>query len=85
MSDIETRFEAAAAQVRSLPERPDNQALLQLYALYKQATMGDVTGERPGFSNIVERFKFDAWHGLKGEPGDQAMSDYIELVTGLTG
>ena len=85
MDDLKSRFESASVQVKSLSERPDNQTLLRLYALYKQATMGDVSGDRPGFSDILARFKYDAWHELRGKRCENAMEEYVELVTELVG
>ncbi len=61
MSELQTQFEAAAADAQKLPERPDNETLLQLYSLYKQATAGDVAGKRPGFTNPTGRAKYDVW------------------------
>jgi diazepam-binding inhibitor (GABA receptor modulating acyl-CoA-binding protein) len=83
MSDLQARFEAAAKQAQSLARRPDNDALLALYALYKQATAGDVSGGRPGFTDFVGRAKYDAWAKLKGKVQDQAMSEYVALVERL--
>jgi acyl-CoA-binding protein len=57
--------------------------LLQLYALYKQATEGDVAGERPGFSDLVGRAKWDSWAGLRGTSTDDAMTRYVDLVDSL--
>lgn len=85
MSDLATRFQAAVAGSRSsISQRPDNTALLQLYALYKQATEGDVTTEKPGFSDLVGRAKWDAWNKLQGLPREEAMQQYIDLVTSLS-
>ena len=61
MSDLKTRFEQALADSKNLPERPDNMTLLQIYALYKQASEGDASGKRPGFTDMVGRAKWDAW------------------------
>lgn len=83
MSDLKARFEAAVANSKTLSERPDNATLLRLYALYKQATVGDVEGKRPGFTDMVGRAKYDAWAAIKGTAGDQAMTDYIALVESL--
>ena len=83
MSDLNARFEAAVANSRMLSERPDNSTLLKLYALYKQATAGDVEGRRPGFTNMVDRAKYDAWAAIKGTAGDEAMNQYISLVESL--
>lgn len=83
MSDLKSRFEKAVAESKSLPEKPDNMTLLKIYALYKQASVGDVDGKRPGFTDMVGRAKWDAWNGLKGTPGDQAMQDYIDLIESL--
>jgi diazepam-binding inhibitor (GABA receptor modulating acyl-CoA-binding protein) len=85
MSDLKRRFEAAAAASKGLATRPDNQTLLRLYALYKQATAGDVTGSRPGMFDMVGGAKYDAWAGLKGMSPEDAMQAYVDLVNTLTG
>jgi acyl-CoA-binding protein len=85
MSDLKADFEAAAQQAQGLPRRPDNETLLKLYALYKQATAGDASGKRPGFTDPVGRAKFDAWSKLRGTGRDQAMQAYIDLVARLQG
>lgn len=83
MSDLDTRFATAAEQVQQLPERPDNAALLRLYALYKQGSQGDVTGDRPGMMAFVERAKYDAWAELAGTSPDEAKQAYVDLVEEL--
>jgi diazepam-binding inhibitor (GABA receptor modulator, acyl-CoA-binding protein) len=83
MSDLQRRFEAAVAQSKNLPERPGNTMLLRIYALYKQATIGDATEPRPGFGDLVGRAKFDAWAQLKGTTKDDAMSQYVGLIDSL--
>ena len=83
MSDLKAQFETAAREVQNLPRRPDNATLLQLYAYYKQATAGDVTGKRPGFMDIAGQAKYDAWSKLKGTSKEAAMGSYISLVTRL--
>ncbi len=85
MADLLAAFEKAQSDSRNLPERPDNATLLKLYALYKQATQGDVDGERPGFSDMVGRAKWDAWQSLSGTEQDDAMQQYIDLVEELKG
>ena len=83
MTDLKARFEQAAQEAQQLPRRPDNNTLLQLYALYKQATSGDVSGARPGVLDMQGRMKYDSWSKLKGTSGDQAMQQYIDLVERL--
>jgi acyl-CoA-binding protein len=83
MVDLKSRFEAAAKIAQSLPKRPSNETLLQLYAYYKQATVGDVSGKRPGFTDVVGRAKYDAWAGHKGMSSAEAMQAYIDLVETL--
>jgi len=83
MSELQTQFEAAVVGSKTLPERPDNATLLKLYALYKQATDGDVDGRRPGFTDLVGRAKYDAWAAIKGTAKDDAMQQYVDLVEGL--
>ncbi len=83
MSDLQARFETAAREAQQLPRRPDNATLLQLYALYKQATVGDVQGRRPAFADFTGRAKHDAWAKLQGTTPEQAMQAYIDLVERL--
>jgi diazepam-binding inhibitor (GABA receptor modulating acyl-CoA-binding protein) len=85
MSNLESRFETAVRDVQQLSERPGNDTLLRLYALYKQVTYGDVSGRRPGMTDFVGRAKYDAWEGLKGVSKDKAMLDYINQVESLKG
>jgi len=85
MADLSSQFEQAVADSKNLPERPDNMTLLKLYALYKQASTGDVDGKRPGFTDMVGRAKWDAWNELKGTGRDDAMKQYIALVDSLKG
>ncbi len=83
MSDLQAQFEAAVANSKSLRERPDNATLLKLYALYKQASDGDVEGRRPGFADMVGRAKYDAWAAIKGTAAADAMQQYIALIEKL--
>ncbi len=85
MSDLKAKFEQAVADSKTLSERPDNQTLLKLYALYKQATSGDVDGKRPGFTDMVGRAKWDAWNEIKGTSADDAMKQYIATIEDLKG
>ena len=82
-SALEQAFEAATAASRTLRKAPDNDTLLALYSLYKQASTGDVTGDRPGALDMVGRAKYDAWAKRKGVGRDDAMRQYVELVDGL--
>ena len=83
MTELQSRFDQAMADSKSLPEKPDNMTLLKIYALYKQASRGDADGERPGFADMVGRAKWDAWNGLKGKSADEAMQEYIDLIESL--
>jgi diazepam-binding inhibitor (GABA receptor modulator, acyl-CoA-binding protein) len=82
---MQAQFDQAVADSKNLPERPDNMTLLKLYALFKQATAGDADGNRPGFTDMVGRAKYDAWDGLKGTSKDEAMQQYIDLIADLKG
>ncbi len=83
MSDIDARFTQAQADVKELSERPGNLTLLRLYALYKQASQGDVQGDKPGLTDIAGRYKYDAWTTLSGMPQDTAKQQYVDLVESL--
>lgn len=85
MSELKAKFEKAVADSKKLAERPDNATLLKIYALYKQATVGDVEGKRPGFTDMVGRAKWDAWNELKGLAKEDAMQQYVDLIEELKG
>lgn len=76
-------FESAQARVKALPFTPNPAELLELYALFKQATVGDVSGARPGVFDLKGRAKFDAWGKKKGLPSEAAQNAYIQLVAEL--
>lgn len=85
MNDLNSRFEKASVAAKSLSEKPDNDTLLKLYALYKQGSTGDVSGSKPGFFDFVGVAKYDAWEKLKGVSSDDAKTQYIDLVSKLGG
>ena len=85
MSTGEEAFEQAAVAAKSLPERPDDKTMLQLYALYKQGSAGDVQGNKPGFFDFVGAAKYEAWEKLKGTSDEEARSQYVKLITKLGG
>ncbi len=80
---LKDQFEAAVAESKQLPERPDNMTLLKLYGLYKQGSSGNAEGKRPGFTDMVGRAKWDAWNELQGKSQDEAMQGYIDLIESL--
>ena len=82
---LQVQFQQAQADSKNLPERPDNMTLLKIYALFKQGSVGDVEGSRPGFTDMVGRAKYDAWAGLKGTSKEDAMQQYIDLIEELKG
>ena len=85
MTETNSLFEAAALAAKSLPERPDNDMMLQLYALYKQGSVGDVSGDKPGFFDFVAAAKYEAWERFKGVTQEDAKKQYIDLVKHLGG
>ncbi len=80
---LEQEFADAQERVKKLSRRPDNRELLELYALYKQATQGDVEGKRPGILDPVGRAKHDAWASRRGTDRAAAMQAYVALVDRL--
>ena len=85
MADLKEQFQKAAQDVMNLADRPDNDTMLRLYALYKQGSEGDVSGEKPGFFDFVGTAKHEAWSRLKGTPRELAQQQYIDLVASLKG
>jgi diazepam-binding inhibitor (GABA receptor modulating acyl-CoA-binding protein) len=84
MADLKKQFEAASAAVLKAKKDPGNDLKLRLYANYKQATEGDVKGDKPGFTDFVNRAKYDAWAKLKGTSSEEAMKAYVKLVDRVT-
>ena len=83
MASVKQAFEAAQLDIKKLTSRPSNETFLQLYALYKQGSQGDVEGKRPGFTDMIGRAKFDAWTGVKGTSSNEAMQKYVDWVKKL--
>jgi acyl-CoA-binding protein len=82
--NIQEQFDQAVARSKTLSEKPGNDILLQLYALYKQATEGDINIDPPTNTfDFVAKAKFNAWEGLKGKPKETAMQEYVDLVSKL--
>ena len=85
MDAVKAATQQAAKDVMGLSERPDNDTMLRLYALYKQGSEGDVKGTRPGFLDFVGAAKYEAWEKLQGTSSEQAMKKYVDLVQKLVG
>ena len=84
--DLQKQFEEATVNSKSLPEKPSNEVLLQLYSLYKQGSIGDVNTEPPSNPfDFVNKAKHDAWASLKGKTKEAAMQEYVDLVNKLKG
>ncbi len=81
--NVEQAFLQAQQEIKKLTKKPDDYSLLKLYALFKQASVGDVGGSRPGLLNMVARAKYDAWAALSGKSTEAAQQEYIELVSAL--
>ena len=83
MASLQDQFEQASRDAQDLDKRPDNETLLRLYALFKQATEGDVSGPAPGSFDFKASAKYDAWSKLEGTSQDSARKKYIDLVKTL--
>jgi acyl-CoA-binding protein len=78
-----TTLEQAQQDINTLSKKPSSENLLFLYAHYKQATTGDVSGNRPSMLDVIGRMKFDAWTKLKGINKTEAEARYIAKVKAL--
>ncbi len=83
MTVLEEQFETAKKHVMELPAKPSNEIMLELYALNKQATVGDVNAEKPAMFDFVAAAKYNAWNAKKGMKMEEAMQKYIDLVGSL--
>lgn len=80
---LSQEFQTASERVKDLTSRPSNEDLLNLYGLYKQATEGDVHGDKPGMFDFKGTAKYNAWESLKGTDSATAKQKYIDLVQKL--
>ena len=85
MSDLKQQFDEAVSYVQNAEGdfKPSNDLKLQFYALYKQATEGDVKGKKPGMLDQVGRAKYSAWEKVKGTSSDDAMQQYVDLLASM--
>jgi acyl-CoA-binding protein len=83
MTDLAALFAQAQVDVKTLTKRPSNDDMLKLYATFKQASVGDASGSRPGMFDMVGRAKYDAWAALKGTSSNDAQQAYINKVQAL--
>ncbi|KAM9851023.1 acyl-CoA-binding protein [Aulostomus maculatus] len=83
MSDLQAKFDAAAADVKQLKAKPSDEEMLQVYSLFKQASVGDINTARPGMFDFTGKAKWDAWEKQKGKSKEDAMNEYITLVEEL--
>ncbi len=81
--NLHEQFEQAVAESKQLPEKPSNDILLKIYSLYKQATQGDVSGEKPSGFDFVNLAKYNAWESLKGKTSEESMQEYVDLINSL--
>ena len=80
---VEEQFKAAVVNSKNLTERPANEILLKLYALFKQGEVGNVTGDRPGGFDFKGAAKYDAWENEKDKSSEEAMKEYVIIIKGL--
>ena len=85
MASLQEQFDQALIDAQSLDARPDNDTLLRMYALFKQATEGDVSGPAPGIFDFKASAKYEAWSKMEGTSQDSAKKKYIDLVKTLKG
>ena len=85
--NLEEHFELAVKESKALKSKPDNETLLKLYSLYKQATEGDISADTPapGMFDFVNKAKYDAWQKCKGMSSEVSMEEYIKAVDQLKG
>jgi diazepam-binding inhibitor (GABA receptor modulator, acyl-CoA-binding protein) len=82
--DLKSSFDQAVADSKSLSDKPSNDTLLQLYSLYKQATVGDVHPDPPAPFDFVAKAKYEAWSAMKGKSKESAMQEYVSLMGKLS-
>ncbi|KAI8092493.1 acyl CoA binding protein-domain-containing protein [Halteromyces radiatus] len=81
---VNQRYNKALHIVQHLPVsssfQPNKEQKLELYALYKQVSHGNIDTQRPGIFDVVGRAKWDAWAKLQGLPTLEAKHRYVETL-----
>ena len=81
--NLHEQFEQAVTESKLLPEKPSNDILLKIYSLYKQATQGDVSGEKPNGFDFINLAKYNAWESQKGKTSEESVQEYVDLINSL--
>ncbi len=81
---LANHFEDAAQKIKDLKDKlkksMGNEELQVIYGLYKQATIGDVNIEKPGFFSFEAKAKWEAWNQYKGMSQEEAKHKYVEFL-----
>lgn len=80
---LQEKFEKAVLESKQLSKKPSNEVLLKIYSLYKQATQGDVKGEKPNGFDFINIAKYKAWEDLLGKKSEESMQEYVDLINSL--
>jgi len=81
--DLDAQFKSAAERVKNLDQRPTDDEMLEIYALYKQATAGDCNTKKPAAFKVAKKAMWKAWNDKAGMPKNEAKAAYIALVADL--
>ncbi|XP_073838959.1 acyl-CoA binding protein 2 [Musca autumnalis] len=80
---LDEQFNAAAESIKTMTKRPTDEEFLELYALFKQATVGDNTTDKPGMLDLKGKAKWEWWNKQKGKSQEAAKKEYIEFAAKL--
>jgi diazepam-binding inhibitor (GABA receptor modulator, acyl-CoA-binding protein) len=81
---LEEKFIHSSEKIKKSSVKPNQEQLLKLYGLYKQATIGDCNISKPGFFSFEANYKYEAWNSLKGYSKEKSMEEYVSFVNELT-
>lgn len=81
--NLEEQFQKAVEDSVKITTRPPNRILLQLYSLYKQATIGDINMDEPRGRNFVAKLKHQAWKKQEGKSQKDSKKEYVNLINSL--
>uniref|UniRef100_A0A8D0GXS4 ACB domain-containing protein n=1 Tax=Sphenodon punctatus TaxID=8508 RepID=A0A8D0GXS4_SPHPU len=73
----QAEFEKAAAMALQLKGPVTDQEKLEVYGLYKQASVGDCNIACPAATDLKGKAKWEAWNRQKGMAKEEAMKNYI--------
>ena len=78
--DLLSNFQNVAIAVKKIKTKPSDEELLDLYGLYKQATVGNNMTDKPWMFDYEKLAKWGAWMKFFNLSTEDAQKKYIDAA-----